>query len=136
MTNLTYEGKATIFKSLKISEITHLASVAVSPNSTITQLNKRLKEFTWNHKRPKIKEKALINNFDKDCLKNVNIPPKITSLKCSWVKRLSDKNFHELKMVPLFLIEKYFAKNFKFHGFLDIPNTLLKKCQNFTEIFC
>ena len=57
MRNLTLEGKIIIFKKLTISKIMHLASVAVLPNSTITQLNKIHKEFIWNHKRSKIKEK-------------------------------------------------------------------------------
>ena len=46
------------------------------------------KEFIWNHDKTKIKEETLINNFDKGGLKDVNIPFKITSLQCSWVKRL------------------------------------------------
>ena len=120
MRNLALEGKITIFKTLAISKIIHLASVTVLPNSTITQLNKVHKEFIWNHKRPKIKKK-LINNFDKGGLKDVDIPPKITSLQCSWFERLFDTNFHDKKIIPLFLIENYFGKNFKFHGSLDIP---------------
>ena len=65
MRNLTLEGKITIFKALPISKIIHLPSVTGLPNSTITQLNKIHKESIWNHKIPKIKEKTLINNFDK-----------------------------------------------------------------------
>ena len=84
MRNLTLEGKITIFKTLAISKIIHLASATVLPNSKITQLNKIRKEFIWNHKRPKIKEKTLINNFDKGGLKDVDIPSKIASLQCSW----------------------------------------------------
>ena len=121
MRNLTLERKITIFKTLAIPKITHLASVAVLPDSTITQLNKIHKEFIWNHKRPKIKEKTLINNFDKGGLKDADIPSKIASLQCSWVKRLFDRNFHEWKIIPLFLFEKYLGKNSKFHGSLDIP---------------
>ena len=136
MRNLTFEGKITIFKTLAISKIIHLASVKVLPNSTITELNRIHKEFIWNHKRPKIKEKALINNCDKGGLKDVGIPCKIASLQCSWVKRLFDGNFHEWKIIPLFLFEKYFGKNFKFHGPLIFPDTLLEKCQNFTKKFC
>ena len=83
MRNLTLEEKITIFKTLAIPKIIHLASVTVSPNSTITQLNKIYKEFIWNHKRPKVKEKTLINNFDKGGLKDVRIPSKITSLLVS-----------------------------------------------------
>ena len=80
---------------MAISKIMHLASVTVLPNSTITQLNKIHKEFIWNHKRPKIKGKTLINNFDKVSLKDIDITSKIGSLQCSWVKRLFDRNFHE-----------------------------------------
>ena len=57
MRNVTLEGKITIFKTLAISKIIHLASVTVLPNSTMTQLNKIHKEFIWNHKRPEIREK-------------------------------------------------------------------------------
>ena len=32
---------------------------------------------------------------------------------------------------PLFLIEKYFEKNFKFHGPLDIPQYLIRKMPEF-----
>ena len=59
-------------------------------------------------------------------LKDVDIPSKITSLQYLWVKRLFNTNFHKWKII--FLIEKYFGKNFKFYGSLDIP-------QNFTEKF-
>ena len=97
----------------------------------MAQLNKIHKEFIWNHKRPKIKEKSLINNFDKGGLKDVDIPSKIASLQCSWVKRLFDRNFHEWKIIPLFLFEKYFGKNFKFHGSLDIPQYLIRKMPEF-----
>ena len=93
--NLTIEGKITIFKAVAISKIIHLASETVLPSSKITQLNKIHKEFIWNHKRPKIIVKSLINNFDKVGLKDVDIPSKTVSLQCSWVKRLFDKNFHE-----------------------------------------
>ena len=65
MRNLTLEGKIIIFKTLAISKIIHLTSVTVLPNSTIIELNKIHKEFISNHKRPKIKEKAIINKFDK-----------------------------------------------------------------------
>ena len=40
MKNLTLEGKIAILKKLTISKITHLASVTVLLNSTITHLNK------------------------------------------------------------------------------------------------
>ena len=88
MRNLTLEGKITVFKTLVVSQIIHLASatallnstvtqlnfffkiihiasVTVLPNSAVTQLNKIHKEVVWNDERTKIKEKSLIKNFDK-----------------------------------------------------------------------
>ena len=82
MRNLTLEGKITIFKTLAISKVIDLPSVTVLPNSTNTELNKIHREFIWNHKRPKIKENDIINNFDKGGLKDVDIPSKIASLLC------------------------------------------------------
>ena len=108
MGKLTFEEKITIFKTLAISKIINLASVTVLPNSTIIELNKIHKDFIWNHKTPKIKEKILINNFDKGGLNDVDISSKITSLQCSWVTRLFDRNFHDWKILPLFLFEKPF----------------------------
>ena len=127
MRNLTLEGKIAIFKTSAISKIIHLASVTVLPNTTINQLDKIHKEFIWNHKRPKIIEITVINRFDKSGLKDVDIPFKIASLQCSWIKRLFVRNFHEWKTIPLFLFEKYFGKNFKFHGSPDIPQYLIRK---------
>ena len=80
MRNLILEGKITICKTLAIFKIIYLATVAVLSNCTITQVKKIHKEFVWNHKKTIIKEKSLINNFDKGGLKHVDIPSKITSL--------------------------------------------------------
>ena len=46
-------------------------------------------------------------------------------------KRLLDRNFHNWKIIPLFLFEKHFGKNFKFHGSLDIPQYHIKKMPEF-----
>ena len=79
MRNLTLEGKITVFKTLVISKIIHLASatallnstvtqlifffkiiyiasVTVLPNSAVTQLNKIHKEFVWNDEEQKSKK--------------------------------------------------------------------------------
>ena len=117
--NLTLEGKITIFKTLAISIIRHLASVTVLPYSTITRSNKIYKECIGTQKRPKVKEKTLITIFDKGGLKDVYILSEITTLQCSWVKKLFYTNLHEWKIIPHFLksIEKY----------TEIPKSILEK---------
>ena len=85
------------------------------------------KEVIENYKRPKFKGKTLINDFDKGVLKDVDIPSKLTNMQCSWVKRKFEGNFHDWRIIPLFPIEKYFGKNFKFHRSLDITQYLIRK---------
>ena len=70
MRNFTVEGKNTILITLEISKVIHLVSVKVLLYSAVTHLNKIHNEFTWNHKKPKIKEKTLINDLEKGGLKN------------------------------------------------------------------
>ena len=46
--NLTVQGKITIFKTLAISKVIHLALVTNVPQNIIDQLNKIQKDFIWN----------------------------------------------------------------------------------------
>ena len=62
-------------------------------------------------------------------IKNVDLRNKTISMQCSWVKRLFEDDFHDWKIVPLFLIDKHLGKNFKFHNNLDISNDILSKRQ-------
>ena len=82
--NLSLEGKITVFKSLALSKITHLALVKTIPPSIINQLNKTQKNFIWNGLYSKIKNSSTINNsYENGGLKNVNIAAKISSLQSS-----------------------------------------------------
>ena len=88
--NLTVQGKITIFKTLAISKVIHLALVTNVPQVIIDQLNKSQKDFIWNRKHPKIRHSTLCNTHKSGGLKSVHIPNKLTSLQCSWIKRLYD----------------------------------------------
>ena len=87
MRNLTVYGKITIFKTFPISKVIHLASVTNVPQVIIDQLNKIQKDFIWNRKHPKIRHPTLCNTHENGGLKSAHIPNKLTSLKCSWIKR-------------------------------------------------
>ena len=112
--NLSIQGKITVFKTLGISKIIHLALVTNVPSTTIEQLNQIQKQFLWGNKNPKIKHNTLCNDIENGGLKNTDIPSKIVSLQCSWIKRLFDENFHEWKIIPLFLIRKILVKILNF----------------------
>ena len=92
--NLTVQGKITIFKTLAISKVIHLALVTNIPQVIIDQLNKIQKDFIWNRKHPKIRHSTLCNTHKNGGLKSIRIPNKLTSLQCSWIKRLYDTATH------------------------------------------
>ena len=125
MRHLSLEGKITIFKSLAISKIVYLALLTLIPNSFLEELKQIQKTFLWGNKRAKIKHDTLCNNFNEGGLKNVDIKHKFSALRCSWIQRLYNENFHEWKLIPLRYIHKAFGKNFKFHSNLHIPSDLI-----------
>ena len=118
--NLSLNGKITVFKSLALSRITHLALVKTIPPSIIDQLNNTQKNFSWNQLNPKIKKSTINNDYQNGGLKNVNIAAKISSLESSWIRKLFDENFHDWKIIPLNIIHKSLGKKFVFHSNLKV----------------
>ena len=127
MRDLSIEGKIVVFKSLTISKIIHLALITTITIPIINQLEKIQKDFIWNGKPPKIRHKTLCNTYENGGLKNVDIKTKVSSLQCSWMKRLFDENFHDWKVILLSLIQKNLGTNFKSHNCIDINKTILLK---------
>ena len=127
MRNLSLLGKITVFKSLAISKIIHLALITTLDKTMINHLEKIQRDFIWDGKPPKIKHAVLCQSYENGGLKNVDILTKIASIQCSWVKRLFDKNFHDWKIIPTYLIHKFLGKNFKFHNSIAIHKDILSK---------
>ena len=71
------------------------------------------------------------NNYKDGGLKDVDIFAKVSSLQCSWIKRLFDENFHQWKIIPACLIKKNFCKNFKFHPCLEPSIRSMKNVPSF-----
>ena len=122
MRNLSLLGKISIFKTLAFSKIIHLTLVTSVPSSTIDLLNKMQKDFLWDKKNA-----TLCCDYTNGGLKSVDIFSKIVSLQCSWVRQLFNNNFHQWKVIPRYLIQKYLCKNFKFHSNLDLRKSRLRK---------
>ena len=70
-------------------------------------LTKIQMEFIWKGKNPKINNSSLCNDYQYGELKNADIFSKVVSFQCSWIKRLFDNNFHQRKLIPLYLIRQY-----------------------------
>ena len=108
MRSLSIAGKFTVFKTLAISKIVHLASV-------ILELDKIRKHFILKNRNPKIKQGTLYKDYGNGCFKNVDITFKIISLQCFWVK-LYDSSTHDWKLIPLHIITQKLGKHFLLHS--------------------
>ena len=104
---LSLEARIIIFKTFAICKIVYLAFLTVIPNSLIEELQKIQKASIWHSSRPIISPKTLCNNFENGGLKHVDILSKIINLQCSSLRKLCDENFHEWKIIPSHLINKY-----------------------------
>ena len=65
-----------------MSKIARLALITNIPTSTMKEINKTQKEFSWKNKNPKTKYTAVCNECDSG-LKNVDISSNIVSLQYS-----------------------------------------------------
>ena len=127
MRNLTLEGKIVIFRTLAISKIVFQSMITPVPIHIVNELEKIQKAFLWKNSSPKIKHETLCNDYKGGGLKNIDILNKIISLQCSWIRRLYDNSFHEWKLIPLFLIKKFF--NFNFNLFRKLNKLKVFKLQ-------
>ena len=123
------EGRIIIFKTLAISKIDYLTFLNIISNSS-KELQKIQKTFIWHSSRSNISHKTLRNNFVNGGLKNADKSSK------SWLRKLCDENFHEWKIIPSHLINKYLGNHSVFiHASALIANYLLN-CSSFTKTFC
>ena len=132
MQKLSIAGKITVFKTLSISKIVHLALVKIIPNSVILELDKTKKHFTWKNGNLKIKQDTHCKDYENGGFKNVDITFKIISLQCSWVKRLYDSSTLDWKLIPLPIMTQKLGKYFLFHSNLYIGP---KKIRQFPKYY-
>ena len=92
------------------------------------------KDFLCKHSTPKTKHETLCNDYKAGVLKNVDIPNKIIALQSSCIGRLYNNPFHDWKLIPLYLIEKYFGRSFKFHSNLLFKSDKTKFVQSFHRV--
>ena len=116
-----------VFKSVAISKVGHLLLITKLHNNTIDLMNKIQKNFIWQGKKAKIKHSTLCNGYENGGLKTLDIRNKITSIQCSWIKRLFEDDFHDGKVITPFLIGKHLGKKFKFHNNIDLSKDILLK---------
>ena len=128
--NLSLFGKITIFKTLAISSIIFVSHMSSVPREILNSLNDLHCDFIWDGKKRKIKHSTLIGDYHQGGLKDVDVDTKILALQLSWIKRLHDDNFHPWKILPSFLLEKYFSNK----SSLFYPNLNFNRTVEFTKL--
>ena len=99
--------------------------------NTIDVMYKISKNFIWRGKKTKTKHSTVCNGCEKGDLENFELRNKITSIRCSWVKRLFEDDFHDWKIMALFLMRKHLGTYFRFQNNIDISNGILSKFPSF-----
>ena len=122
--NRSIQGKNRVFKTLGISKLVYLARLTVIPNHITDEVAKVQKSFIWHDSFPKSKNETPRMEFKAGALKTVDICFKFASLQCSWVKRLYDDCFHKWKIIPLYILSKYFGLSFRFHSNLHFESKI------------
>ena len=89
--HITPIGKITIIKSLIISKFVHLLIALPNPKQNyVRKLEGMLYGFLWNKKPDRIKRVKVIQSYEFDGLKMLDLNSFILSLKLSWIRRLTN----------------------------------------------
>ena len=95
MRDLALEEKIFIFKTISISDIAFQSFLTAVQKHIVSKVEKTLKDFSWKISTPKRKLETLYNEYEVGGLKIVDIPNKIITLQCRWIKRLYDNRLNE-----------------------------------------
>ena len=110
---------------MALSKFVFLAQALPIPYEITTTIQRIQREFLWNSSNVKIKRETNCNDFQNGGLKNVDLTNKISSLQCSWFKKLNDQNSHDWKLIPMHFINNAFGKSFIFHSNLSFKTSVL-----------
>ena len=119
-------GKITVFKSLAISKIIHIAYLSDIPTYVLDSLKKIQNEFIWSGKRAKIKHHTLCNSYETGGLQSVDIETKMNALHIAWIKRLFDPKPQQWKTIPLFYLNQIFGEHTFHPAFSAKRDAILK----------
>lgn len=87
---LTPIGRVTVIKSLLIPKLNHLFISLPTPKKEIVSfICMAIFEFLWKSKTDKIKRSLITQDYLSGGMKMVDVRNFITSLKCTWIKRLT-----------------------------------------------
>jgi len=88
MRNLTIYGKATVVRSLAVSQLLYAFSKIAPPHSYLKKVEDEIVKFLWNGKKPKIKYKTLIGDLDQGGIRLPDIESILQANRACWAIKL------------------------------------------------
>lgn len=89
---LTPVGRVTVAKTLILPKLNHLFISLPTPNEAfLSSLNRAIFKFLWKSKVDKVKRQIVTQDYTKGGLRMLDVYNFVSSLKCSWIKRLTLK---------------------------------------------
>ena len=119
---LTLGGKIQVFKPIIASKPVYIATMKTVPKHVVDSMQALHRDFIWKSKKPKIKHSTSICYYSDRCLKDIDLPSKLESLKFSRIKRLRDTTDFDLWKVSANLILKPVGGSSLFHSNLSLCN--------------
>ena len=88
---LSLIGKITVIKTFALPKLIYPLTVLNNPSVEVINLIKKyMYNFLWDGKPDKISRKTIIQNYENNGLKMIDIDIFIKSIKAGWVKRLTN----------------------------------------------
>ena len=98
--NLTIYGRCQVLKSLAMPKLFYICNVMVPPKHVILNVKRKILEFIWNTKRPKVKYQILTKDYDNGGIKLPDIELRLQTQRVLWAKRLLTGNDNIFKLIP------------------------------------
>ena len=104
--NLSLLGRIQIVKTFGISQILYVSNMLSITNEEMRAIKDIIANFIWNGKTPKVKQAAMIAEYEQGGLKYPNIEASLDAQKIMWVKRYFCSPFHPWKLIFEWQLEK------------------------------
>ena len=112
-------GKITVLKTLIVSKLTHLFTALPNPDQcTIQKLQQLFFKFIWDNKPDKINRTRICSDYIQGGLRMFDLDSFISSLKCTWIRRLLKQEsspWYELCIYNIQSYDKCFNMNSLWH---------------------
>ena len=138
--DLTIFGRATILKTLGLSQLVYSASNLVVPQGIADMVKTKSFRFIWRNKKDKIKRSGLYQDLDTGGIRMTDVNIMFKALKLAWIPRLMTSDKKNWGTIPNHFFKKMGGLNFLLRCnydtkyFNDLPVFYKKNLQFFNDL--